>query len=137
MSNIHHIYRHHRGWTNSKGKDFWRKKARQVRQSVEGDRFTDIRHPPRMKRMLIVFYKIGTVRHRIVYVVGYGGNYRGQIRGARTVVPVNGVYESHERIWVVGDMQWCRLELAKAHREGLNFHYARWCMVRDTPAEVL
>ncbi len=113
----------------------WKKKAAEFQAKVERD-YTEIRTKPTLRRVArIESCNPGGFTH-VTYAVHCPAN-KQAINGVHSLckhrqnIRIVRMWE----VWIEPDrpqQRWERLVMARAHRDGLEFHYARWLMTRGT-----
>ena len=108
------------------------KLARSVRNRIEHDTNMFINSEPKLERTGRIYYKT----HRAASIEWIPMQ---QVLGTRASVLNHAIVVRVTRFWCVSAGQYytqefTNLAVAQAAREGLNFHWAKWCMVRGTEA---
>lgn len=107
------------------------KLAKSIRNRIEHDTNMFINREPELKRTGRIYYKINAAASIEWMPMDTMLNLRQQMNHCIVVKVV--------RFWEVKagqyfNCEYQHIECALAAREGLNFHWAKWCMVRGTEA---
>lgn len=109
-------------------KEHWAQKAREYQAEIEAKRYSFVQHESFVRRMVLV----ETHRHQeIQFMRRQGWHLRAAFSGwDRKHIKII------KRVWVVVSFRgqtekWTRIEMAKAHAAGRNYHYARYLMTKD------
>lgn len=118
----------------------WQKRAAKYRADVERHDYM-ITSPPQLTRIARITWSTAKGINNVSYAVWCKPN-KQAVNGIRSITR----HQSNFRIvreWQVETynhysnqvwQRWERLIMAQAHRDGLDYHYARWLMVHGTKA---
>ncbi len=116
----------------------WARKAREYRAALEARQHVLVTGESIVKRIALVriktpYNKTGGESEYVCFAGQIRGLHRGYVSAKTTVVRVWGVYTRDPN--AVGGLQqiqrWDHLCMAQAHRDGRNYHYAKYLMTED------
>jgi hypothetical protein len=119
----------------------WRKRAIEYREALEAQTHLLVVVPCRLNRMLIVRYHSPHLKPEIREVHSMRGQLHYHLEGtAQHRLNRRNNVTTIVRVWIVRDSvepftehsRWNSIHMARAHRDGRLFHYAKHLMTEDS-----